>query len=57
MIEVAAKKNVANPGAMTSASKLPSSWMNAKSVLTFFWMPKVEKAKTERARSAKRPMT
>ena len=42
---------------MTSASKLPSSWMNAKSVLTFFWMPKVEKAKTERARSAKRPMT
>ena len=48
---------MANQGAMTSVSTLPSSWINAKSVLTFSWMPKVEKAKTERARSAKRPMT
>jgi hypothetical protein len=57
LIEGAAKKNVANQGAMTSASTLPSSLMNAKSPVTFFWMTRVEKARTDRAMSDKRPMT
>ena len=42
---------------MTSASTLPSSLMNAKSPVTFSWMPRVEKARTDRAMSEKRPMT
>ncbi len=57
LIVAAAKKNVANQGAVASASTLPSSVINARSPVTFFWILKLEKAKTDRVRSEKRPMT
>ena len=43
LIEAAAKKNVAIQGAVASASTLPSSLINARSPVTFFWILKVEK--------------
>jgi hypothetical protein len=49
-------KNVADQGAVASASTLPSSLINIRSPVTFFWMLEVEKAKTDRVRSEKRPM-
>jgi hypothetical protein len=57
LIEAAAKKNVADQGAVASASRLPSTLINARSPVTFFWILNGEKAKTDRVRSEKRPMT
>jgi hypothetical protein len=56
LIEAAAMKNVADQGAVASVSTLPSSLINARSPVTFFWILNDEKARTDRVRSEKKPM-
>ena len=54
---VAVKKAVAKQGAVAATSTLPLSLIYARFPLTFFWIFKVEMAKTERVRSKTWSMT
>ena len=54
---VAVKKDVAKHGAVAATSTLPLSLIDARFPVTFFWIFKVEMAKTKRVRSETWSMT
>ena len=54
---VAVKKAVAKQGAVAATRTLPLSLIYARLPVTFFWILKVEMAKTERLRSETWSMT